>query len=66
MADASEMINFTIQLLRRKFSEEDIEKIWGDCSKANKELGWKADTPLTEVLASAWKWQKKLREDGVM
>ncbi len=29
MADASEMINFTIQLLRRKFSEEDIEKIWG-------------------------------------
>ena len=23
------MINFTIQLLRRKFSEEDIEKIWG-------------------------------------
>ena len=46
--------------------EGDIEKIWGDCSKANKELGWKADTPLTEVLASAWKWQKKLREDGVM
>ena len=29
MAHASEMINFTIQLLRRKFSEEDIEKIWG-------------------------------------
>jgi Zn-dependent dipeptidase, microsomal dipeptidase homolog len=29
MADASEMINFTIQLLRRKYSETDIEKIWG-------------------------------------
>lgn len=46
--------------------EGDIEKIWGDCSKANKELGWKADTPLDDVLASAWKWQQKLRKDGVM
>lgn len=46
--------------------EGDIEKIWGDCTKANKVLGWKADTPLDDVLASAWKWQKKLREDGVM
>ncbi|PTL33789.1 fused gamma-glutamyl-gamma-aminobutyrate hydrolase/peptidase [Prevotella sp. oral taxon 376] len=29
MADSSEMINFTLQLLRRKFSEEDIAKVWG-------------------------------------
>ncbi len=29
MADSSEVINFTLQLLRRKFSEEDIAKIWG-------------------------------------
>ena len=29
MADASEVINFTIQLLRRRYSEEDIRKIWG-------------------------------------
>ena len=27
--DASELINFTIQLLRNRFSESDIEKIWG-------------------------------------
>ena len=46
--------------------EGDIEKIWGDCSKANRELGWKAETPLDDVLASAWKWQQKLRSDGVM
>ena len=46
--------------------EGDIEKIWGDATKANTVLGWKADTPLEEVLASAWKWQQKLREDGVM
>lgn len=44
----------------------DIEKIWGDCTKANTVLGWKAETPLSDVLASAWKWQEKLRADGVM
>ena len=46
--------------------EGDIEKIWGDCTKANTVMGWKADTPLEDVLASAWKWQQKLREDGIM
>lgn len=29
MNDSSEIINFTIQLLRRRYSEEDIRKIWG-------------------------------------
>ena len=46
--------------------EGDIEKVWGNVDKANKVLGWKADTPLEEVLLSAWKWQQKLRQDGVM
>lgn len=46
--------------------EGDIEKVWGCVDKANKVLGWKADTPLEDILASAWKWQLKLREDGVM
>ncbi len=29
IADSSELINFTVQLLRRKYSEQDIAKIWG-------------------------------------
>jgi hypothetical protein len=29
MANSAELINFTIQLLRRRYSEEDIAKIWG-------------------------------------
>lgn len=29
MADASECINFTMQLLRRRYSEQNIRKIWG-------------------------------------
>ncbi len=46
--------------------EGDIEKIWGNVDKANKVLGWKAEAELGDVLASAWKWQQKLRADGVM
>lgn len=46
--------------------EGDIEKVWGNVDKANKVLGWKAETPLEDVLCSAWKWQLKLREDGIM
>ena len=41
----------------------DIEKIWGDCTKANKILKWKAETPLCDVLLSAWKWQLKLKKE---
>ena len=29
LADSSELINFTLQLLRHKYSEQDIAKIWG-------------------------------------
>ena len=45
--------------------EGDIEKVWGNVDKANEVLGWKAEAKIEDVLASAWKWQKKLREDGI-
>ncbi|MBQ0143193.1 MAG: UDP-glucose 4-epimerase GalE [Prevotellaceae bacterium] len=40
--------------------EGDIEAIWGNVDKANKILGWSADTPLDDILRSAWEWQKKI------
>lgn len=43
----------------------DIEAIWGNVDKANSVLGWKADTPLDDILLSAWNWQKRLREEGI-
>ena len=46
--------------------EGDIEEIYGNVEKANKVLGWKAEAKLDDVLRSAWKWQEKLRADGVM
>ena len=39
----------------------DIIAIWADPTLANTELGWKAERPLDETLASAWKWQQSLK-----
>ena len=44
----------------------DIEKVWGDPSRANKVLGWKACTTIEDTMRSAWNWQVKLRERGIM
>lgn len=44
----------------------DIEKVWGAVDKANNVLGWKAQETLEDTLSSAWKWQLKLRERGLM
>lgn len=44
----------------------DIEKIWADPKKANNVLGWTAKETLDDTVASAWKWQQKLREKGIM
>lgn len=41
--------------------EGDIEKVWADPEKANTVLGWRADTPIAEVLLSAWNWEKRVR-----
>ena len=46
--------------------EGDIEKVWANPDKANNVLGWKAETSLEDTLRSAWNWQLKLREKGVM
>ncbi|MCM1109663.1 MAG: UDP-glucose 4-epimerase GalE [Clostridium sp.] len=44
----------------------DIEKVWADPTYANTVLGWKADTPIADTMRSAWAWQCKLRERGIM
>ena len=46
--------------------EGDIEKVWANPERANKVLGWKATETLADTLASAWKWQERLRECGIM
>lgn len=44
----------------------DIEKIWADPVKANTVLGWKAKENIEDTMLSAWNWQLKLREKGIM
>jgi UDP-glucose 4-epimerase len=40
----------------------DIEKIWADTQLSNKELGWKAEKGLDEMMLSAWRWQQRLQD----
>lgn len=46
--------------------EGDIEQIWAQPDKANKVLGWTAKETIEDTMASAWRWQQRLRERGVM
>lgn len=41
--------------------EGDIEQVWADPKRANEALGWKAETPIRDVLVSAWKWEQHIR-----
>lgn len=40
----------------------DVEKIWADTALANRELGWKAERSLHDMMLSAWRWQLHLRD----
>ncbi|WP_287935352.1 UDP-glucose 4-epimerase GalE [Duncaniella freteri] len=44
----------------------DIEKVWANPAYANDVLGWKASSSLADTMRSAWAWQLKLRERGIM
>ncbi|MDQ7947711.1 MAG: UDP-glucose 4-epimerase GalE [Pedobacter sp.] len=41
--------------------EGDVEQVYGDVSKAARELGWKAALGVDEMMRSAWKWEKYLK-----
>lgn len=41
----------------------DIEKIYGDVTKAGKELGWKTELGLTEMMSSAWAWENYIKNN---
>jgi UDP-glucose 4-epimerase len=41
--------------------EGDVTEAYADTTKANKDLGWKPESTLDEAMASAWKWEQKIR-----
>ncbi|RKS95276.1 UDP-glucose 4-epimerase [Flavobacterium limicola] len=42
--------------------EGDITSAYANTDKANDVLGWKAQSTLEEAMASAWKWEQKIRK----
>ena len=44
--------------------EGDIIEVWADTNYANEELGWKATKDIDEMIASAWKWELALKQQG--
>jgi len=41
--------------------EGDITSAYAETSKANNVLGWKTESSLDDAMASAWKWEQKIR-----
>ena len=41
--------------------EGDIEQIYSDITRSNKQLGWKAKLSLSDAMKSAWHWNNKTR-----
>lgn len=62
-AAAASAITWTYRIVDRR--PGDIEQVWADTSLANRELGWKAERGLEEMLASAWKWEQRYRKRSV-
>lgn len=41
----------------------DIIQIFGDVSKAERDLSWKAELGLLEMMSSAWEWEKYIKQN---
>lgn len=44
----------------------DVEQVYGDVRKAEKQLGWKAELTLSDMMRSAWAWEKYLVEHPIL
>ena len=42
--------------------EGDITEAYANTVKANEVLGWQSQFSLEDALASAWKWEQKIRK----
>ena len=41
----------------------DVEQIWSDTQKIERELGWTAQRNLADALQDAWRWEQNLAKD---
>jgi len=54
-----EKLNYTIGPRR----SGDVEKVWGDVTKAEKQLHWKAALNIDTMMGSAWAWEKYISQN---
>ncbi len=40
----------------------DVEQVWGDVTKSENVLKWRAELDVDTMMASAWKWEKAIAE----
>jgi UDP-glucose 4-epimerase len=56
--------NVTGQKLNYRYTDRragDVEKVWADTTRANRELGWACELSVADALKSAWEWEKRIR-----
>ncbi len=41
--------------------EGDVIQAYADTTKANQDLGWRAELTLDDAMSSAWKWEQRIR-----
>jgi UDP-glucose 4-epimerase len=41
----------------------DVEKVWGDVSKASEKLKWKTELDVDQMMLTAWNWEKYINEN---
>lgn len=43
----------------------DVEKVWGDVSKAAEKLKWKSELDVDQMMLSAWNWEKYINANPI-
>ncbi|MBS1523690.1 MAG: UDP-glucose 4-epimerase GalE [Bacteroidetes bacterium] len=56
-----EKLNYTIGPRRAG----DVEKVWGNVSKAEEKLHWKAELGIDAMMSSAWAWEKYISQNPI-
>ncbi|WP_461448987.1 UDP-glucose 4-epimerase GalE [Mucilaginibacter sp.] len=41
----------------------DVEQVWGDVTKSSQKLGWTAALGISDMMQSAWEWEKYIKEN---
>ncbi|MBL7941160.1 MAG: UDP-glucose 4-epimerase GalE [Flavobacteriales bacterium] len=55
-----EVTGNTLPVIHGPRRSGDVEQIWAEVSKANRELNWHTELSLEEALSDAWRWQCNL------